>query len=268
VKLSPSYCNSTTAFLYGVPFSGFCIASCKFCDSSATTPMPVTPASTLSQSNCSDMSTTLCPYYVSMFPSFCTSATSFFKGILFSTYCQLSCNNCNSGATQPTSTIQNPSTSASSASSTASSPTTSSSAQTTPVSTTQSTSTCSDSNSATCQYYAAAYPNYCTSLTAYIGGVRFNVYCRLSCNNCNAAQNSSTSATLSAISTTPSPSTQSQSSPSTASLSTTQANSCIDSDLVICPYYATNFPTYCTSSLAYINGTRFNVYCKFSCKNC
>ena len=47
-----------------------------------------------------------------------------------------------------------------------------------------------------------------------------------------------------------------------------QISPCVDIDPQACAYYVKNFPSYCTSSIAYLKKVRFNIYCINSCNNC
>ena len=49
---------------------------------------------------------------------------------------------------------------------------------------------------------------------------------------------------------------------------TAQTIPCVDVDPQACAYYVKSFPSYCTSSIAYLKKVRFNIYCINSCNNC
>jgi hypothetical protein len=123
---------------------------------------------------------------------------------------------------------------------------------------------CSDMDSQACAYYVKNYPSYCTSSIAHLKKVRFNIYCMLSCNNCNAATitpppvtyTSSSSASSNLPVTTP----------STSSLSTSSGSNCKNIQDFPCHYFLQIYTDFCQSPTIFLGGQPFNVFCAKSCK--
>jgi len=152
IQSYPTACSSNS-YLTNLPFNVYCAQLCNNCPTTKTTTTTTTsPAiSTL----CQNLDDAACVYFAQAFPSFCTSNLSYLYGQPFGQYCAKACGKC---------TTQIPT----------SSPSTSSS----------SSAPCKNQSNTVCASILLNNPYACSVNAYFINGYAFNVYCKLSCNNC------------------------------------------------------------------------------------